>query len=173
MIKSLTERNVEVKENIAVSIEEIYERNVDMVYRVGYSYMKNKADTDDIVSEVFLKLIKTKICFQNAEHEKAWLVRTAANLCKDNLKSWRRKNKNIDDYENHETTESETQFEIDETFKIVMRLPERYKDAVYLYYYEGYTTEETAKILKKPHSTIRNYLHEARKLLKGVLENEK
>ena len=81
----------------------------------------------------------------------------------------RRKNENLNDYEN---LESKNPFEIDETFKTVMNLPERYKDAIYLYYYEGYSTDEIARILKKPHSTIRSHLHEARKLLKEVLENE-
>ncbi|MCL1858492.1 MAG: RNA polymerase sigma factor [Oscillospiraceae bacterium] len=174
MIKTLAVHNNIEKEqkDKSIIIEEIYERNVNMVYRVSFSYMKNKTDTDDIVSEIFLKLIKTKICFQNEEHEKAWLLRTTINLCKDSLKSLRRKNKNIDDYINTEG-ENQNQFEIDETFKIVMQLPGRYKDAIYLYYYEGYSTEEIARILKKPNSTIRNHLHEARNLLKGVLENEK
>ena len=168
MIKSFSiSKNEEA--SVSQNIADIYERNVSMVYRVSFSYMKNAPDTDDIVSEVFLKLLKTKICFQNIEHEKAWLLRTAINLCKDSFKHWRRKNENIDDYEN---LESKNPFEIDGTFKIVLELPERYKDAIYLYYYEGYSTEEIAKILKKPNSTIRNHLHEARNLLKGVLENE-
>ena len=171
MIKSLTINTIqENNTDKSLNIEEIYERNFSMVYRVSFTYMKNKADTDDIVSEVFLKLLQTKIYFQNGEHEKAWLLRITVNLCKDFLKSSKRKNQNIDDYEN---IESENEFEIDETFKIIMRLPEKYKDAIYLYYYEGYSTEETAKILKKPHSTVRNHLREARNLLKGVLENEK
>jgi len=169
MIKTLTVHNA-IEEKKTINIAEIYERNVSMVYRVSFSYMKNKTDADDIVSEVFLKLMQNKVYFQNDEHEKAWFLRTTANLCKDVLKNWRRKNKNIDDYEN---IESDNLYEIDETFKIIMQLPERYKDAIYLYYYEGYSTEEVAKILKKPHSTIRNHLHEARTLLKGVLENEK
>ena len=168
MMKSLTvEQGEEVSSS--QSIEKIYERNVSMVYRVSFSYMKNKSDTDDIVSEVFLKLLKTKVNFQNLEHEKAWLLKIAINLCKDNLKHWRRKNGNIDDYEN---LESKNPYEIDETFKTVMNLPERYKDVIYLYYYEGYSTEEIARILKKSHSTVRNHLSEARKLLKEVLENE-
>jgi len=162
--------NQTAQTQITQTIEAIYERNVSMIYRVGFSYMKNKADTDDIVSEVFLKLLKIKIGFQNTEHEKAWLLRTTVNLCKDSLKSWRRKNGNIADYEN---LAGGNPFEIDETFETVMNLPERYKDAVYLYYYEGYSSEEVARILKRPQSTIRNHLHEARKLLKGVLENEK
>lgn len=54
-----------------------------------------------------------------------------------------------------------------------MELPERFRDVIYLYYYEGYTSEEISKILKKPHSTIRYHLQEARKYLKGVLNDEK
>ena len=155
-------------QDLSQSIEAIYERHINMIYHVSYSYMKNAADAEDISSEVFAKLLKTSVKFKNAEHEKAWLLRTAINLCKNSLKSWRRKNENIDDYydlasDNHE----------DETLKAVMDLPERYKSAVYLYYYEGYSSEEIAGMLKKPRSTILNHLHEARKILKGVLENEK
>jgi RNA polymerase sigma-70 factor (ECF subfamily) len=166
MMKSLPARGGEMASQ---SIAEIYERHVSMIYRVGFSYMKNAADTDDIVSEVFLKLIKNGTNFESIEHEKAWLLRTAINLCKDSLKHWRRKNANIDDY-----TELEGDpLEIDETLKAVMELPERYKAVIYLYYYEGYTSEEIARILKKPQSTVRNHLHEAREILKGVLEDEK
>ena len=154
-------------QDLSQSIEAVYERNIGMIYRVSYSYMKNKADAEDISSEVFAQLLKKGVKFKNAEHEKAWLLRTAINLCKNNLKHWRRRNENIDDYydlasDNHE----------DETLESVMDLPERYKSAVYLYYYEGYSAQEIAGILKKPRSTVLNHLHEARKILKGVLENE-
>ena len=150
-------------------IEEIYVRHVDMLYRVCYTYMKNPADTEDIVSDVFIKLIKHGVNFKNDEHEKAWLLRVAINLCKDNLKHWWRNRADIND---HQNLESEDRFTEDETLKIVLELPERYKAAVYLHYYEGYNTEEIAGILKKPRSTILYHLHMARKLLKEVLENE-
>ena len=167
MIESLPAHS---KEYTSRSIEEIYECHYDMIYRVSFSYLKNSEDTKDIISEVFLKLMQKKIEFKNAEHEKAWLLRTTINLCKDYLKSWRRKTLNIDDYTN---SESENLFQEDETLKAVIELPDRYRDVVYLHYYEGYTTEEIAKMLKKPHSTVRYHLQEARKFLKGVLENEK
>jgi len=157
------------KEKISQSIEEIYRKYVNMIYWVSFAYMKNEANTEDIVSDVFVKLIKTEPQFKNAEHEKAWLLRTAINLCKDNLKHWRRKSVDINEYEN---MPGENPFKTNEILKAVMDLPERYKDVVYLYYYEGYSTDEVAKILKKPQSTVRVHLHEARKILKGVLENE-
>ena len=163
----MTLQNVQ---DLPQSIEAVYERHIGMIYRVSYSYMKNAPDAEDISSEVFAQLLKKGVKFKNPEHEKAWLLRTAINLCKNNLKHWRRKNENIDDYydlasDNHEHHE-------DETLTAVMDLPERYKSAVYLYYYEGYSAQEIAELLKKPRSTVLNHLHEARKILKGVLENE-
>jgi RNA polymerase sigma-70 factor (ECF subfamily) len=171
MVKSLAARGDEdEKSKVSQNIEELYERHYDMIFRVSFSYLKNTEDTKDIVSEIFLKLLQNKINFKDAEHEKAYLLRMTINLCKNYLKHWRRKNENIDDYAN---LEGENPFQEDETLKIILELPEKYKYVIHLYYYEGYTSEEIAKLLKKPHSTIRYHLQEARKLLKGVLENEK
>jgi RNA polymerase sigma-70 factor (ECF subfamily) len=153
----------------AQDIEDAYSRHVNMLYRVCYSYMKNAADTEDIVSDVFLKLIQRSVGFESPEHEKAWLLRVAINLCKDNLKHWWRNRVSIDDYYD---LESADQFNDDATLRVIMGLPERYKAVIYLHYYEGYSSPEIAKILKKPQSTILYHLHIARKLLKEVLENE-
>jgi len=151
-------------------IEEIYRRHFDMVYRISFSYLKNSSDAEDSTSDVFAKLMQKNVTFQNAEHEKAWLIRTAINICKNYLNHWWRSRADINGYENLPSDDS---FRIDETLQIVMELPVRYKDVIYLYYYEGYTSEEIAEILQKPHSTIRNHLREARIKLRGVLENEK
>ena len=150
-------------------IEEIYARHVIMLYRVCLSYVKNKADAEDIVADTFMKMLKPGVSFHSTEHEKAWLLRTAINLCKDNLKHWWRKREDIAAYSN---LECENTIVADDTLRIVMELPERYKAAVYLYYYEGYSSSEVAEILRKPRSTILNHLHEARKLLKEVLSDE-
>ena len=154
------------------NIEAAYKKYSKMIYQVSFSYMKNPADAEDIIADVFVKLIAAKKEFQSEEHEKAWILRAAINLCKDRLKHWRRKCVNIDEREN---LQGKTNlFEPNEILKSVMELPEKYKSVVYLHYYEGYTAEEIAKILKKPQSSIRVHLHKARKLLKEVLsENEK
>jgi RNA polymerase sigma-70 factor (ECF subfamily) len=157
------------KDKTTQNIEEIYKKYNKMIFQVSFSYMKNVADTDDIVADVFVKLIKANVKFKNEEHEKAWLLRTAINLCKNNLKHWRRKCVDINECDN---LQSENQFNINETLKVVMELPDRYKAAIYLYYYEGYSSAEIADILKKPRSTVLNYLSEARKKLKGIIENE-
>jgi len=166
MIEPLPARSKGVSLN---NFEEIYKRHFDMVYRVGFSYLKNSSDTEDVAADVFAKLIRKGITFQNAEHEKAWLIRATINTCRDYLKQWWRNRADINDYEN---LQSDDPFHIDVTLKAVMELPTRYKDVIFLYYYEGYTSEEIARILRKPHSTIRNHLREARNLLRGVLGNE-
>ena len=168
--KSLPARSEEKNRTACIDIEQIYRKYSNMIYWVSFAYMKNEADTEDIVADVFVKLIKTKNKFQSEEHEKAWLLRAAINLCKDNLKHWRRKVEDIDGFENLQNPQSENLFKTNEILKSVMELPDRYKAAVYLYYYEGYDTKEVAQILKKPQSSVRVHLHEARKILKGVLE---
>jgi len=157
------------KEQTSQCLEKIYERHADMLYRVCFSYMKNRADTEDVVADVFVKLLNNGKSFQSSEHEKAWLLRTAINHCKDRLKHWWNTCTSIDNYE---FLEDGNQLGENETLKTVLELPERYKAVIYLYYYEGYSSSEIAGILKKPQSTILNHLHEARKYLKGVLENE-
>ena len=170
MAKPLPARGRDFSSNSPDWFENVYNSHVDMLCRVSYSYIKNTHDSDDIVVDVFLKLLEKRIEFKNAEHEKAWLLRTTVNLCKDRLKHWWRRRKDIDDYRN---LAADNRFEDDEILKIVLDLPERYKAVIYLYYYEGYSSEEIADILKKPRSTVLNHLSEARNILKGVLEDEK
>jgi len=147
-------------------IAEIYERNKNTVYRVCFAYMKNTADTEDAVQDTFFQLIKTGAAFESEEHEKAWLIRTATNICKNILRNWWRKRENIENFENLGT---DGNIEIDNVFGAVMSLPDKYKTTIYLYYYEGYTSVEISKILGKPQSTIRNHLHEARSVLRNKL----
>ena len=144
-------------------IAAIYHRHVDTVYRICFSFMKNAADTEDIVQETFLKLITCGRQFQSENHEKAWLIVTASNACKDALKHWSRKAENI---ENCQIPVDTAPFESDPMLDAILMLPTKYKEVVYLYYYEGYTTVEIAKMLHCPNSTVRNWLAKARKLLK-------
>lgn len=72
-------------------LAELYHRHVDTVWRVCYSFMKNRADTEDMVQEAFLRAYDMDKPFGSEEHEKAWLIVTASNLCRDALKrAWRR-----------------------------------------------------------------------------------
>ena len=147
-------------------LTEIYNRQVDTVYRICFSFMKNIPDTEDMVQETFLRLIKSGMSFVSVEHEKAWLIVTASNLCRDTLKKWWRKCEDIDD---PSLGLKQPPFEIDEVLDAILKLPADQKTAVYMYYYEGYSTADIAAYLRCPESTVRSRLSRARKTLKRKL----
>ena len=144
--------------------EAFYERNYKQVYRICFTYMKNQSEAEDCTEDVFVKVLTGDFTFNDETHEKKWLTVTAMNLCKDRLKHWwKKKTLPID-----ETPEipDENAAAMDEILEIVMKLPEKYKDVIYLHYYLDYKTDEIAQMLKKPPSTVRNHLREARELLR-------
>ncbi len=144
--------------------EAFYERNYKLVYRLCFTYMKNAAEAEDCTEDVFVKVLSGGYTFSDETHEKKWLTVTAMNLCKDRLRHWwRRKVTPIDDAPE---IADENAGLFDETLDIVMKLPEKYKDVVYLHYYMDCKTDEIAQMLKKPPSTVRNHLKEARELLR-------
>ena len=105
-------------------LEDIYQRHVDMLYRVAYSFMKNGADAEDMVQETFLRLMRSGTVFESAQHEKAWLIVTVSNLCKSALRSpWRRR-EDLDALSDQPTTEDAAP---DETLQAVLALPDDYK----------------------------------------------
>ena len=159
--------------NAQENITAIYQRHVKTVYRLCYSYLGNAADAEDATQSTFMKLVNAPREFEDAEHEKAWLLTCAANVCRDELKSARRSRsaEMPDDIAETRADES-VALEPSEALAAVLALPERYKDCIYLHYYEGYKTAEIAQMLGKPPSTIRNDLSDARKLLKNMLERE-
>lgn len=147
----------------------IYDRHVKTVYRVCFMYMKNQADTEDMVQNTFLRLMRDNTVFENEEHEKAWLIRTAANLCKDHFRHWWSKTVELD---SAAEAAVEQNFNTDGNLEKVLALPSKYKITIYLYYYEGYSTAEIAGILRKNHSTVRTWLSKGRELLKMEMEGD-
>ena len=147
-------------------ITEIYHRQVDTVYRICYSFMKNKPEAEDMVQETFLRLIASGKTFENQRHEKAWLIVTASNLCKDQLKRLYRNDEDLDD---HTELAGDPGPKENPVLEAILHLPSDYKTVVYLYYYEGYSTGESAKFLRCPQPTVRTRLTRARKQLKSML----
>lgn len=150
-------------------IAKTYNRQVDTVYNVCYSFMKNKSEAEDMVQETFLRLIASGKQFENEHHEKAWLIVTASNLCKDALKRHYRRDENLDD---HCELAADVLDRDNPVLDAVLSLPEDYRMVVYLFYYEGYSTQEIAGILRCPHATVRTRLSRARKTLKTMLGGE-
>lgn len=142
---------------------EFYTRNYKLVYRVCYTYMQNRFDAEDCTEDVFVKVLTGKYTFRDVDHEEAWLTVVSMNLCRDKLKARRRHAEvSLDDVGDIADEDPD----IDETLREVMRLPLKYKDVVYMYYYMGYPTDRIAAELYKPASTVRNHLREAREMLR-------
>lgn len=139
-----------------------------MIAKIAFHYLKNWADAEDITQDVMLKWVKKKPVFSSTENEKAWFIRVTINLCKDRLRSsWLKK---IVVTENELWTEPKSETEQSEVLQQVLNLPEKYRIVLYLYYYEGYTLNEIAGILKKNPNTVQTWHQRAKMLLKPKLE---
>lgn len=146
---------------------EAIQRYGDMVRRLCMVHLKNYADTEDIFQTVFLKYALTSVSFDSDEHEKAWLIRVTLNACKDLLKSiFRSRTVSLE-----ELVEQPAQLSADhrEVLEAVLSLPARYRDVVYLHYYEEYTAPEIARILGKNVNTVYTRLTRAKGLLREKL----
>ena len=158
------------------SLQQTIELYSPMVYRLAYSLVKSRADADDIHQEVFVKYIKNVPCFVNAEHERAWFIRVTTNLCKNWWKSaWKRKITFLSEYEeeDRETFLSQSfQEESHDIIEVVRSLPQKYRVVIHLFYYEQFSIEEIAGILKLKPSTVRTHLTRARQRLSELLKEE-
>ena len=130
-------------------------------------HLKNDADTEDIFQTVFLKYVLSSVSFENDEHEKAWFIRVTMNACKDLLKSFfRSRTVSLD-----EIMEQPAQLPQDnrEVLEAVLSLPQKYREVVYLYYFEEYTALQISRILGKNVNTIYTLLTRSRKMLREKL----
>ena len=143
---------------------------MDMVFRLAFSYMKSASDADDVTQNVLLRLLRSTKPFESGEHARFWLVRVTMNECKRALRSQWRKAGDIEEYANE--LHFETQ-EHSDLFYAVMELPEKYRTAIYLYYYEDYSTDEIARLTGTPAATVRTRLRRGRELLRAGLEEAK
>lgn len=147
------------------------ERYGDMVRRLCLVHLKNPADTEDIFQNVFLKYVLSPVVFESPEHEKAWLIRVTLNACKDLVKSFfRSRTVPLEELLEQPAPLSEEHREV---LEAVLALPRKYRDAVYLHYYEGYTAAEIGKLLGKNTNTVYTLLTRAREQLRKTLGGDR
>lgn len=146
--------------------QEIYETHVDMVYRICFTYLKNTADAEDMVQNTFIKFLECQEPFKSKEHEKAWLIVTAGNLCKNHLKHWWSRRFSLDERDIPGFMEEP---QTKELMEALWRLPEKYRIALYLYYIEGYKSSEIAEMTGKSSSAVRTQLERGRDSLRKIL----
>lgn len=147
------------------------ERYGDMVRRLCLVHLKNPADTEDIFQNVFLKYVLSPVVFESPEHEKAWLIRVTINACRDLVKSFfRSRTVPLEELLEQPAPLSEEHREV---LEAVLALPPKYRDAVYLHYYEGYTAAEIGKLLGKNTNTVYTLLTRAREQLRETLGGDR
>lgn len=153
-----------------IPTEVLLERYKDNVFAAAFHICKNAADADDVVQDTFLQYHLSGKCFEDEQHIRSWLLRVAINRAKDiNRSFWRRNRVSLDEY-----TET-LQFKSDESenlFAQVMKLPEKQRIVIHLYYYEDYSVREIAEILNLSESNIKIRLMRGRKLLREALKEE-
>ena len=138
------------------------------VYRLAYARTGCRADAEDVMQEVFLRLIKAGPTFAGQEHAKAWLLRVASNCANDLFRlPWRRREEPLE-----ETLSAPEEPEIGSVTQAVLSLPARYRIPIHLYYYEDYSVAEIARILRKQEGTVKSHLFRARNLLRERLKEE-
>ena len=141
-----------------------FKQFTDTVYRVALHNTVNSSDAEDVVQEVFIKLLESNKAFSDGEHLKAWLICVTVNLCRDKLRK-----------SNRETlVENAFAFKTGEekpdVIEAVKSLPENYRNTIYLHYYEGYTAKEIGKILEAKENTVLSWLSRGREALRKELD---
>ena len=140
----------------------------DCILRLAYSYLRNMSDAEDVLQETMIRYLRGHPAFESDSHEKAWLLRVAINLSRNRIDyNARRAHADLDD---HLLEKSAPDLAF--VWDAVKTLPPQYAEAVHLYYQEGYSCDEIARLLDKNESTVRTLLRRARMRLKDVLKEE-
>ncbi len=142
----------------------------DTVYRVAVHNTRCKSDAEDVTQEVFVKLLESSKKFKDGEHLKAWLIRVTINECRTLMRKYSRETE-----QSAEIADCAV-YDGDSVLEAVKALPENYRNAIYLHYYEGYTAKEIGKILNSKENTVLSWLSRGRAALRkemiGGFEDE-
>lgn len=144
-------------------------RHMDEIFRLAFSWLKNRADADDVTQTALMRLWETDKQFESDEHLKRWLIRVAVNECKKHWRSPWRRTEDLEEFANTLAFEDGTSGEVLGT---VMALDAKYRIVVFLYYYEGFSIDEIARLLRLPKGTVGTRLARARARLKDFLSEE-
>lgn len=154
-----------------MDIDDVVRRYADMVYRLAVLNTKNEYEAEDAFQEVFIRLYKNMHKIKNEEHLKAWLIRVTINQCRSmSASAW---NRHTVPLEMTENIAGETEQEdYSQVYEEVRKLPAKYREVIYLYYYEEMQIKEIASILNRREATIKTQLARGRKLLNERLKGE-
>lgn len=147
-------------------VERVIEKYSGSLFRMCFVILKHEQDAQDVLQEAFIKYMQKSPEFRDEAHEKAWLFKITANLCKDLLR-FKKRNQYVDMKELEQYCKEPEESDV---LKEVMTLPAKYKMAIHLYYIEGYHTSEIAKIMQISESAVKKRMQRGREMLKTRLE---
>lgn len=138
------------------------------LYRLCSVMTGNREDADDAVQECFLRYVEKAPDFNDSEHEKAWLIRVASNICKDILR--KRKHQSfvsLDEIRNLGVCEDNAQI-----LETLISLEEKYRIVIHLHYVEGYKAREIASMLGITEAAVKKRLQRGRDALREIYGKE-
>ena len=157
-----------MKKNIMRAQDEInnaIEKYSKTIYKVAFSYTKDKSISEDILQDVLIKFMTDSTNFYEDEHEKAWLIRVTINECKKFYRSiWNLRRISLEDIYPFSDIEKH------DVFYAVMDLPKKYRLIIHLYYYEQLSIKEISSLLNANENTIMSLLYRGRKILRNIME---
>lgn len=149
-------------------IRRILQMYGNMLYRTAYLLLGNPHDVQDVLQEVLLRYMEKSPEFLSPDHEKAWLLRVTSNCCKDCLRFCKRHTYlDLEQIQEYLPAPGKKQL-IQELYA----LPAKWKTVLILYYFEGYTVKEIAKIAGLSENAVKKRLQRAREALKLELTSQ-
>ncbi len=155
-------------EDVNAKAEMLFDAYGNMILRLAYSYLHNMADAEEILQETLIKYLQAVPAFEGKEHEKAWLLHVASNLSKNKIKY----NGIRETDELNEELVAQEREDLSFVWAAVKDLPEKYRETIHLFYYEGLSTRQIAEALERKESTVRSDLKRGRERLKQILKEE-
>lgn len=164
--KAVSGGNAANREAVNMQAARVLDEYGNSILRLAYSYLHNMSDAEDILQETLIQFLKTGPLLENTSHEKAWLLKVAANLSKNCIEYNRIRQ--TDELE--ETLAADCREDLSFVWEAVKALPDKYREVIHLFHYEGYSTAQIGKMLNRKEATVRSDLRRGRQKLKDILK---
>lgn len=164
--KAVSGGNAANREAVNMQAARVLDEYGNSILRLAYSYLHNMSDAEDILQETLIQFLKTGPLLENTSHEKAWLLKVAANLSKNRIEYNRIRQ--TDELE--ETLAADCREDLSFVWEAVKALPDKYREVIHLFHYEGYSTAQIGKMLNRKEATVRSDLRRGRQKLKDILK---
>ena len=151
-------------------VPQLIERYQNSLYAAAFNTCQNQMDAEDVVQETFVQYYTSRKEFESEQHIRAWLLRVVINKARNiNRTFWKKNRCSLEDYmETLSFHDSQSR----DLFEEVMKLPDKYRIVIHLFYYEDYSVREIADILKLSESNVKVRLSRGRALLRDSLKEE-